>query len=172
MGQDRVTFPPAIKLVTLVLGIYGSDFWTLAKADPMYMITPIIKEGKNVAARTEQELVVRPMYLAAVVKSLISRVDVNKQVLRKCIEDSASFLLMSRDKFSHDCAYEFIGEYLLNCEERDPLAKDLLYRFSHIISNDAKLIEKKESLYTTFMYGTMWSVNVVKEAYRTGASAK
>ena len=167
--SNGCVFPPALRLITLALDIYGSDFWGTVPVNPKKMISPIIKEGKNVASRDSNEILTRPMYLSAVIKSLLTREEVDKKILRECIEDSMTFLLLSNDKTSRDCAYDFIAEFIPSCDDGDTFVSQLFYRFGSALSLDAKISIKRDSLYSIFMYGVNWTINYIKNNSCGGA---
>lgn len=155
-------FPPALRLITFALEIYGSDFWGTVPVDPLKMIRPIIKEGRNVTSKNSDEIAIRPRYLSAVIKSLLTREEVDKKVLRGCVDDSMMFMLLSNDKVSRDYAYDFIAEFISTCAEDDMFITNIFYRFGSVLSMDAKMREKRDSLYSIFMYGINWVINYIK----------
>lgn len=164
IGKESRVFTPALRLITLALEVYGSDFWGTASINPKSMISPIIKEGRNVASMLENELKIRPEYLSAVIKSLSLKGDVGKTELAECVSDSMAFLLMSNDKISRYCAYEFIFGYITQYPEDNNFIPTLFHRFGGIMSKDAGFIEKNKSLCSIMMYGVIWTINCVKKA--------
>lgn len=160
--NNGYVFPPALRLITFALDIYGSDFWGTVPVDPKKMIRPIIKEGSNVASKDANEVETRPKYLSAVIKSLLSRDEVDKKILRECVEDSMAFMLLSRDRKSRDYAYDFIAEFIHTCPDGDDFIPHLFYRFGSNLIVDAKLCAKRDSFYSIFMYGINWTIYFIK----------